>query len=286
MFRKLVSALPFSPAMVEQLGFYVRRLQREQFIRRLGLLFVILAVAVQFLTLFRPPEPTLATPPTSKCSLNTKLRKDDAACRPCPYNAALWIKDRSCNPNLRLSIEAINLSSAMKATNEKAHADDRIQYTLKTTNASTAKITVPIAIPVSDTIEYGTIIDPGGGTFDNDTSKVTWGVASLNPAQTDIRSFVLQLDDNLPTTPQALDNPLSYDCALTTTYGNSFTIQIACPTSKLLETALRRLPHASLAVNIAFAITLIFAVTYFYLRSRLLARELKLIRKDFNQGAM
>jgi len=43
MFKKIVSQLSFSPALVAQLGFYARRLRKEQATRRLGLVFVGLA---------------------------------------------------------------------------------------------------------------------------------------------------------------------------------------------------------------------------------------------------
>jgi hypothetical protein len=56
MFRKIVSNLSFSPALVGQLGFYARRLKKEETTRRLGLVFVALALVVQSLTVFQPPE--------------------------------------------------------------------------------------------------------------------------------------------------------------------------------------------------------------------------------------
>lgn len=56
MFRKLVSNLAFSPALVGQLGFYARRLKREETTRRLGLIFTALALVVQSLTVFTPPQ--------------------------------------------------------------------------------------------------------------------------------------------------------------------------------------------------------------------------------------
>lgn len=56
MFRKLVSNLAFSPALVGQLGFYARRLKKEEATRRLGLIFTALALIVQSLTIFTPPE--------------------------------------------------------------------------------------------------------------------------------------------------------------------------------------------------------------------------------------
>ncbi len=56
MFRKLVSNLPFSPALVGQLGFYARRLRKEEITRRLGLIMTALALIVQSFAVFSPPE--------------------------------------------------------------------------------------------------------------------------------------------------------------------------------------------------------------------------------------
>ncbi|HSE61857.1 MAG TPA: hypothetical protein VLA88_06215 [Candidatus Saccharimonadales bacterium] len=61
MFRKLVSNLPYSPALVGQLGFYAKRLRKEQFSRRLGLIFTALALIVQSFAVFTPPEQALAS---------------------------------------------------------------------------------------------------------------------------------------------------------------------------------------------------------------------------------
>jgi len=56
MFKKIVSQLSFSPALVGQLSFYAKRLKKEQTTRRLGLVFVALALVVQSLVVFQPPE--------------------------------------------------------------------------------------------------------------------------------------------------------------------------------------------------------------------------------------
>lgn len=56
MFKKIVSQLSFSPALVGQLSFYARRLRKEQATRRLGLIFVALALVVQSLVVFQAPE--------------------------------------------------------------------------------------------------------------------------------------------------------------------------------------------------------------------------------------
>ena len=56
MFRKIVSNLAFSPALVGQLGFYAKRLKKEEATRRLGLIMTALALVVQSFTVFTPPE--------------------------------------------------------------------------------------------------------------------------------------------------------------------------------------------------------------------------------------
>jgi len=56
MFRKIVSNLTFSPALVGQLGFYAKRLRKEEATRRVGLIFTALALVVQGFAVFTPPE--------------------------------------------------------------------------------------------------------------------------------------------------------------------------------------------------------------------------------------
>lgn len=56
MFKKIVSNLTFSPALIGQLGFYAKRLKNEDTTRRLALIFTVLALLVQSLAVFNPSE--------------------------------------------------------------------------------------------------------------------------------------------------------------------------------------------------------------------------------------
>ncbi|MCL2037828.1 DUF11 domain-containing protein [Candidatus Saccharibacteria bacterium] len=56
MFKKLVSNLPFSPSLISQLGFYARRLKKEQAMRKLGLVFTVFALVIQSFAIFSPPD--------------------------------------------------------------------------------------------------------------------------------------------------------------------------------------------------------------------------------------
>lgn len=56
MFRKIVSNISFTSSAKSQLAFYGKRLRKEEFTRRLGLVFVVLALVLQSLSVFSPPD--------------------------------------------------------------------------------------------------------------------------------------------------------------------------------------------------------------------------------------
>lgn len=76
MFRKLVSNVSFSPALVGQLGFYARRLKQEEATRRIGLIFTALALVVQSFVVFTPPEPANAASANDMIYGGIKSRND------------------------------------------------------------------------------------------------------------------------------------------------------------------------------------------------------------------
>ena len=61
MFRKLVSNLPFQPALLGQVGFYLHRIRQEESLRRLGFALTALVVIVQMFAIISPAKPSLAT---------------------------------------------------------------------------------------------------------------------------------------------------------------------------------------------------------------------------------
>lgn len=64
MFKRLVSALPFNPAISTQLIFYAKRLRKEETTRRFAMIFVTVAFALQIFTAVSPAEASV------QCSSN------------------------------------------------------------------------------------------------------------------------------------------------------------------------------------------------------------------------
>jgi len=61
MFYSLITNLQYSPGLIGQVTFYARRLKKEEFVRRVGLIFSVLALTVQAFLVFSPPQPSLAS---------------------------------------------------------------------------------------------------------------------------------------------------------------------------------------------------------------------------------
>ncbi len=60
MFNKLVSNLSFNPGLMGQVGFYAKRLKKENALRRLSFVFIALAMVVQTFAVISPPQKSLA----------------------------------------------------------------------------------------------------------------------------------------------------------------------------------------------------------------------------------
>jgi hypothetical protein len=257
MFRKIVSNLPFSPALVGQLAFYAKRLRGEQVTRKLGLVFTVLALSMQSLALLSPPEQVQAQIPQPTQTADS--------------------------PALVKVKTAKNLSRGIDdATSQPVRPDERIEYTLRTTNTGNEAISFVLEENLGDALEYGTLKENGAGAFDEANNILSWGTITLNPGQSDLRRLVVQTFATLPATPQAANNPQSYDCVMTNTYGNTINIPVECPAGKIIESTVQQLPTAGLIINAVFGVSLLATAVFFYLRSRQLTKEVHLLRKEFN----
>ena len=58
MFEKLLSLIPYNPSLAHQMAFYSRRMREEASIRRIGMIFIVLAFLVQFFAVLAPPVAT------------------------------------------------------------------------------------------------------------------------------------------------------------------------------------------------------------------------------------
>jgi hypothetical protein len=400
MFKKIVSNLSFSPALVGQLGFYAKRLKKEETTRRLGLIFVALALVVQCLAVFQPPESANAASSNdlvsgglgrgSNLSINHFLAPYDANTNhlkdimnymgisrdeiasakygsfitgtvkrswghnPIHTTSAQELPTTITNPDgtgnittiysrpltlsngpnvriyafigysarvgwfalmqacgnlvtekipppitppaptppkpavLAFNKTATNISQGnVAASTVAAKENDKITYTLSMKNTGGSAAPVKISDNLSDTLEYSSLVDNGGGTFDATTQTLSWPDISLKPGETQERSFATQVLSTIPSTPVGASNPDSYNCVMSNAFeGSGVSIPVTCAPPKVIEQVTTELPHTGPSENMLFAGIVLAVVTYFFLRSKQLGKEVRLIRRDLNAGTI
>lgn len=221
------------------------------------------------------------------CAINPQLPLNHPDCKPCPGNPELWIKDAECVANVTQSKTARNLTqNTPDATATTAQASDRIEYTIYVENIGLIPADVVLNEELADVLEYSTLQQNGGGSFDTTQKVLGWGTVTLKPGEKVTRAFVVQVASAIPATPQGTSEPSSYDCIMTNGFGNTVSIKVACEAPKVLEATVEQLPSTGPTENILFGGIVASVVTFFWARSRQINKEVRLIRKDFNMGTI
>lgn len=190
---------------------------------------------------------------------------------------------------LNFSKSALNITQGnIDATTTTANERDRITFTLTAKNSGGTAKDVTFEDNIGDALEYAKIVDNGGATYDKDTRKLSWPVVSLKPGETQVRTFTMQVLDTIPATPQGISDVSSYDCRIENAfYESSVIIPVNCTSPpKIVENIVTELPHTGARENIIFAGIVLAIVVFFYLRSRQLGTEVRLIRRDLNGGTI
>lgn len=389
MFRKLISNLPYSPTLLHDVGFYAKRLRNEEATRRLTVIFVVLAVSMQSLTMFSPPESANASSeqdiiPGGVSNLDDYLlrydhNKDDvkdilntvgitrselAASKQgsikttnelyimtrygqfgsSDSEAALsyqrsaggvatryfsplhvvtdrnqsfegWVGQSaaigwfgiiksngsittkglpsavSVNGDQALAvskdIKAINFTQGSdNAANSFARPLDRIIYTLTAKNTSNTTTAGTFSVHVADITEYAKIVDAGGGILDSNTSTLSWPPVRLAPGETQERTFAVELLAQLPIAPVGSSNPSSQDCVMNSSFGGNLRVPVDCPAIKTAEGIIGQLPTTGIFLNVVFASFLLIVAIYFYARTRMMKKEIRIIRHNINTGTI
>jgi len=69
-------------------------------------------------------------------------------------------------------------------------------------------------------------------------------------------------------------------------FGNNITIPVVCAPPKVIEQVTTELPKTGPTENMIFAGVVLAVVTYFFLRSKQMNKEVRLIRRDLNAGTI
>jgi hypothetical protein len=226
--------------------------------------------------------------PPNVCPYNSTLPPNSPDCQPCPDNPDIWIKDEKCAAVIISTKTATNMTQGMvEASKVTARSGDRLSYTITIENKGLVSQSVTMQEDLGDVLEYSKLVDQGGGTLNDQTKLLTWPAVNLAAGQKQSRTIAVQMMSDIPSTNTGTAIPSSYDCKIANTFGNTVTVNVDCPTQKVVvEQITSELPHTGPRENMIFAALLLSVVVYFYARSKQLGREVRLIRLNLNTGTI
>ncbi len=173
------------------------------------------------------------------------------------------------------------------ANGTEAKAGDVLIYTLSVTNTSTNKTIEDFVVEenIADILEYSDVVDLYGGTLGED-KIVRWPAADIQPGKTIEQKLKVKVKDPIPQTPVSANNPWSFDLLMTNVYGDTITIDLPPNPPKLIEKTTQDLPNTGPGETLAVAFVVTVGAGYFFARSRLMSKELDIVRSDYAAGGV
>lgn len=189
---------------------------------------------------------------------------------------------------IEVSKTAKNISQGnVDATTTTAREKDRITFTLTARNTGGTAKELTFEDNVGDALEYSRLIDNGGGTYNEATRILSWPKVTLKPGEEQVRTFTIQIMDNIPVMSQGISDQSSYDCKIENAFFEKYVvIPVNCPGPKVVEQVVTELPQTGPGENMLFAGIVLAVAAFFYFRSRQLGTEVRLIRRDVNGGTI
>lgn len=224
--------------------------------------------------------------PPEKCPLNPNLPVDDKECQPCPADSTIWVKDEDCAAKIVRIKTGTNMTTQKPATDAAAKTNEEIKFTITAKNEGKAPADIELTDNLTDALEYASLKDNGGGTFDEKAKTLSWGKVTLKPGEEVTKNFTIKLAATIPATAKGESEAASFDCKIVNVFGNSVSVPVDCPPVKTVEQTVTQLPKTGPTENIIFG-SIVFAIAaYFYARSRQLKKEVRLVRRSLTTGAL
>ncbi len=227
-------------------------------------------------------ESTVCNKVVVECPEGT-VPQPDGSCKPI-------VKPENKEPVLAIEKMASNLTQNIENANgTTANPGDVIEYKLETKNFGTGEKKDHILEPedLADVLEYADLDlnSLGDGVFDTDTQSIAWNnPVTIKTDESVVKTFKVTIKDPLPQTPTPEGNPGSYDMVLTNVYGNTVEIKVPGSVAKTTEQVAQTLPNTGPGETLALGGVLVAIVGYFFARSRMMAKEMVIIKEEYTSG--
>lgn len=168
------------------------------------------------------------------------------------------------------------------ADNTVAKAGDTLEYTLTVTNTGNqaAENYIVDSDSISDILEYADLVSYDSGSFDKINQRVTWPIVTITAGGSISKKFQVKIKSPIPSTPPSLSDPLSYDLKLRNVFGNVVIVNLDKPVIVTVYETANTIPNTGPGSSILMSLVAVTVIGYFFARSRLLAKEVDIIKAE------
>ncbi|MEK7471654.1 MAG: hypothetical protein AAB624_00200 [Patescibacteria group bacterium] len=187
-----------------------------------------------------------------------------------------------------LSKKVSNLTQKIAdANNTVAKAGDTLEYTLSVSNTGNqvAANYIIDSDSLIDILEYADLVSYESGSYDKVNQRITWPATTIPASGNITRKFQVKVKSPIPTTPPSLSDPLSFDFKLRNVFGNEVIVNLDQPIiSTTYQVTTTRIPNTGPGSSILISLMAVTVIGYFFARSRLLAKEVDIIKAEHTAG--
>jgi fimbrial isopeptide formation D2 family protein/uncharacterized repeat protein (TIGR01451 family) len=163
-----------------------------------------------------------------------------------------------------------------------ANAGDEIEYTLTTTNQTSAAVSYIVTEDLADVLNYAEITDNGGGVLTD--TKLIWAAKNIPAGGSITNKFKVKVKDPIPNNQPSVNNPNSYDYNMFNNYGNDVNIKINKPLIQQVVDVATNLPETG-AAQYGLVIFFLGLSVYFFVRNKQLTGELAAATVEYQHQA-
>lgn len=264
MFKKLLANLPFNPSLLPQVREFQAHLRRETSLRGWGLIILAAALAMQVAAIAYPShnayvgtdsvEATGSKKPPAKLELSKTVE-----------NATQGIWD---------------------ARGTTAKAGDVLEFKIITKNVGGKDYqNYQGQDYLGKVLQYADFADPNSlsqqGLGLDSAKNLKWTTATIKAGTSDTKVVRVKVKSPIPATNKPSVGSSDYNCQINNFYGSQVTLNVNCPIVKVVaETAAAELPKTGPGVSVIIGTAVAVLAGYLYARSRLMAKELAIVRRD------
>ncbi len=239
------------------------------------------AVAKKF-TFDYPGSPAPATYHAKVAAVSSVGTKTATTC------ARDIVIEKQKTPLVTIEKSAFISSPQTKSAEIKADPGQEFSFVFTITNAGDADA-VNYALPqdtINDTLEYADVVNANDAKVvtQGSTTILLWKPVTIKAGSTITKTVTFRMKNPIPVTNTPPGDPQSFDCKIQNSIASSTVIvdidQTHC-VNKVIEQTAANLPNTGPGASLLIGFSLTAIVGYFFARSRLMSKELEIVRSEY-----